>query len=221
MIANDVLIRRAEVVRVHLDILDALLREPLGASQAIRASMSLRFLFDGPLNRAAFEARQPLLVTVPDVAGAPIEQALVFACGGYTIGGNEFSAYYAYRKPGEKSPYRRQFEEQAAASPRILPLAAVKLGSFQQAACLAIMGEVYSRDAVIRYVANKCGGAHHHDDTAKFDAIEHGITSVGHGLELGGDGLSAVFLETLGTAYFLLASPDVSSLRAKLATPAP
>ena len=83
------------------------------------------------------------------------------------------------------------------------------------------MGEVYSRDAVIRYVANKCGGAHHHDDTAKFDAIEHGITSVGHGLELGGDGLSAVFLETLGTAYFLLASPDVSSLRAKLAKPAP
>ena len=59
------------------------------------------------------------------------------------------------------------------------------------------------------------------DWSEKFDAIEHGITSVGHGLELGGDGLSAVFLETVGTAYFLLASPDVSSLRAKLATPAP
>lgn len=217
MIADDVLIRRTEVVRIHLDILEAVLREQPGESQAIRASVSLRFLMDRALSRVANDAGEALRIPSPDLKGIPIDQALVFACGGYAIGGIKFAPYYAYRKPGTASPNRWQFDRQAGASPREHSLVEAKLGTFLQSPCLAILGELFSRETVIRYVANKCGGAHHHDDTTRFDAIEHGVTSVGQGLAMNGDGLSAVFLETLGSAYFMLASPGIGRLRDKLA----
>lgn len=217
MIADDVLIRRTEVVRIHLDILEAVLSEQPGESQAIRASISLRFLMDGALNRVANDIGEALRIPSPDLDGVPIDQALVFACGGYTIGGIAFAPYYGYRMPGPASPYRWQFDRQAAASPREHSLVEAKLGTFLQSPCLGILGKLFSRDIVIRYVANKCGGAHHHDDTVRFDAIEHGVTNVGQGLGMNGDGLSAVFLETLGSAYFLLAAPGTSRLREALA----
>lgn len=217
MVADEVLIRRAEVVRIHLDILETLLAEPLSESQAIRASLSLRFLFSGALSRAAREAGlDDLRIPAPDLTGVPIDQALVFACGGYTLGGTPIAPYYAYRKPGENSPYRAQFEEQAAASPAPHTLVAVKPGAFQKLPCLALLGATFSRGSLVQYVANKCGGAHHHDDTSQFDAIEHGLTNVGHGLQVNGDGMSIVFLETLGTAWFLMTAPDIAPLRNQL-----
>jgi hypothetical protein len=217
VIADDVLIRRNEVVRIHLDILEDILSKPPSISGAIQASISLRFLMDGALSRLAGEKGARLLVPTPDLAGVPLSQALVFACGGYTIAGTAFAPYYAYRRPGENSPHWRQYELEVAASPKIHTLIEVKFGAFQQSTCLAILGKAFTRGAVVRYVANKCGGAHHHDDTASFNEIEHGITNAGHGLELNGNGISAVFLETLGTASLLLSASDVSSLRADIA----
>jgi len=216
MVAEEVLIRRANVVRIHLDILESLLKEPLSPSQAIRASMSLRFLFDGALNRVAHECAIELSIPAPDLTDVPLDQALIFACGGYTISGNEIAPYYAYRQPGPKSPYRAQYDEQVQRSPAHHTLVDVKLGAFQQLTSLAILGTKFTRGAVVRYVANKCGGAHHHDDTLAFDAIEHGLTNVGHSLEIGENELSAVFLETVGTASLLLNAPDVGILRTNL-----
>lgn len=217
MIADDVLIRRTEVVRIHLDILDGIVAEPLSISGAVRASISLRFLMEGALSRLANESGARLLVPTPDLEGVPLSQALVFACGGYTIAGTSFAPYYAYRRPGENSPYRPQYKLEVAASPKAHDFIDVKFGAFQQSICLAILGRTFTRGSVVRYVANKCGGAHHHDDTAGFNEIEHGITSAGHGLELNGNGISAVFLETIGTASLLLSASDVISLRSKIA----
>jgi hypothetical protein len=217
MFADEVLIRRAEVVRIHLAILEALLAEPLSESQAIRASLSLRFLFSGALSHFAHESGiHELRIPAPDLTGVPIDQALVFACGGYTLGATRVGPYYAYRKPGETSPYRAQFEKQASASPGVHTLVPVKLGTYQKLPCLALLGTTFSRGSVVHYVANKCGGAHHHDDTSGFDKIEHGLTNVGHGLQVNGDGMSIVFLETLGTAWFLMTAPDVMALRSRL-----
>jgi hypothetical protein len=50
----------------------------------------------------------------------------------------------------------------------------------------------------------------------KFDRIDERLTKVGHAVQLNGDGVSAVFLETLGTAWFLLSAPSVIELRAAL-----
>jgi hypothetical protein len=217
MIADDVLIRRTEVVCIHLDIIEGILSEPPSVSGAVRASISLRFLLEGALSRVASETGVRLLVPTPNLEGVPLTQALVFACGGYTIAGTAFAPYYAYRKPGENSPHRPQYELEVAASPQAHNFIDAKLGAFQQSICLAILGRSFTRGAVVRYVANKCGGAHHHDDTDGFNEIEHGITNAGHGLELNGDGISAVFLETIGTAYLLLSAPDVISLRSNIA----
>lgn len=212
----EVLVRRAEVVRLHLTILEAQLQEQPSLSQAIRTSMSLRFLLDGALNRVAHELGVKISIPAPDLSNVPINETLAFACGGYTLGGTEFRPYYAYRKPGLNSPYRPQFDRQVRESPPIHSLVDVKLGKFVQLPCLAILGNIFTREGVVRYVANKCGGAHHHDDTGDFDTIEHAITDVGHILELPDQGLSLVFLETVGTAWFLLNSPDVAELRAAL-----
>jgi hypothetical protein len=139
-----------------------------------------------------------------------------FACGGYEIGGARVSPHYAYREPGAHSPHRPQFERQVAASPKTHVLSEVKLGRFGQLPCLAFVAEVLSREGTVHYVANKCGGAHHHDDMAKFDAIDRRLTTVGHVLRVNDDGLSVVFLETLETAWFLLNAPTVADLRAAL-----
>ena len=217
MIADDVLVSRTEVVRIHLDILEGLLSESPSVSSAVRASISLRFLMDGSLSRLIGEMGGGLLVPTPDLTGVPITQTLVFACGGYTIAGASFAPYYAYRKPGDNSPYQSQYGREVAASPKAHNFVDLKFGAFQQSICLAILGRTLTRGAVVHYVANKCGGAHHHDDTDGFDEIEHGITNAGRGLELDGNGLSAVFLETIGAASFLLSAPDVVRLRSNIA----
>lgn len=217
MRSDDVLIRRSQVVRVHLDILEALLAETPSESQAIRASMSLRFFMDGALNQVANELGQTLTVPAPDLTGVPLDQAFAFACGGYVLGGVQVSPYYLYRESGPNSPHRRQYEEQVASSPREHALAEVKLGTFFQLPSMAVIGRSFSREQVVRYVANKCGGAHHHDQTRAFGDLEHGLTTVGHVLQVDGRGLSAVFLETVGTAWFLINAPTVLELRAALA----
>ncbi|AZO17344.1 hypothetical protein EJ069_23065 [Mesorhizobium sp. M2A.F.Ca.ET.043.05.1.1] len=93
----------------------------------------------------------------------------------------------------------------------------IKLSKFLLQPCLGLVGLTVSRNATIRYVANKCGGAHHHDDLAGFNELDMRLTHVGHALRVNGDNISAVFLETLGTASLLLASNSIMNLRRALA----
>lgn len=216
MAADGVLIRRAEVVRIHLDILNAILSEMPSASQAIRASVSLRFLFDGALQQVAHENGAELNIPMPDLDGVPIEQALFFSCGGYSVGGCEITPFYAYRKPGRSSPHRAQFERLIAASPKTHRLIDQKLSKFCLQPCLSIAGKIFTREVLVRYVANKCGGTHHHENMEKFNELERAITAVGQSLELHDMNLSAVFIETVGTASYLLNAPAIQQLMAKL-----
>jgi len=188
---SEVLIRRDEVVRIHLDRLQELVEVSRpGVTHAVQASLSLRFLFDGNLNRVAHAHEHSLVIPAPDTASVPIGQALFFACGGYQLGGRSFLPAYSYREPGLKSPYRRQFEEQIAASPRKHAFSDFKLTKFTALPCLGLLGKVLGREETVRYVANKCGGAHHSDDTNGFDDIEQRLTSIGHALHA--NGISAV-----------------------------
>lgn len=84
--------------------------------------------------------------------------------------------------------------------------------------CLGFAGEIVNRATLVRYVANKCGGTHHHSSRTKFDAIENRLTDIGHGLRVRGEDMSVVFMETLGTAWFLLKSPGITALRKALAS---
>jgi hypothetical protein len=124
--------------------------------------------------------------------------------------------YYLYRGAGQNSHYRAQFERQLATSPAVPPMVSVKLAKFFETPCLGLMGQVLDRRTLVRYVANKCGGAHYSGSRAKFDDIDNRLTDLGQLLQIEGHGLSAVFLETLGTAWLLLQSPEVVQLRRAL-----
>jgi hypothetical protein len=216
---TDVLIQRAEVVAVHLNTLQELLNASKpGVPEALRASLSLRFLFDGALAQAAHQLGKTIQVQAPMLEGIPIDEALLFACGGYQLGTSTVRPHYTYREPGHDSVHRPQFERQIASSPNTHGFADIKLSKFLLQPCLGVVGLIISREATIRYVANKCGGAHHHDDLAKFKELEIRLTQLGHVLRFNGIEISAVFLETLGTASLLLASDSIIALRDALAS---
>jgi hypothetical protein len=217
---SEVLIGRDEVVLIHLDRLQELLAAPEpGVAHAVQASLSLRFLFDGGLNRVAHTHGHTLVIRAPDTAGVPIDQALFFVCGGYLIGRGTVRPAYSYREPGPNSPHRAQFEQQVAASPRDHVFRDFKLTKFTALPCLGLLGKVLDREMTVRYVANKCGGAHHSDDRTGFDEIDRRLTEIGSALHV--NGVSAVFLETLGTAALLMQAPAVQGLMAKLAANVP
>ncbi|TCR95970.1 hypothetical protein [Rhizobium sp. BK418] len=217
MTETDVLISRAETVRIHLDLLDELLSRPnVGPGEAIYASLALRFLIDAlPIH--ARENRLSLLVPAPDLKKVPLDQALFFACGNYNIRGQKVPAHYTFREPGSQSPHRAQFERHMAESPEIFTLIDMKIRNFWQQPCLVVVGNKLNRESSIRYVANKCGGAHYEGDVSRFERIHQLLTSVGHVLRINGDGMSAVFLEVLGSAWFLLNAPAIIDLRRALA----
>ncbi|TRC77687.1 hypothetical protein FJV83_28770 [Mesorhizobium sp. WSM4307] len=218
MQSSEVLIRRAEVVCVHLNTLEELLNvSKPGVAEALRASLSLRFLFDGALIQTAHLLGHAIEIPAPVLERIPIEEAVLFACGGYHLGAATVSPHYTYREPGPNSGHRPQFESQVASSPSTHVFADIKLSKFLLQPCLGLVGLTISRNATIRYVANKCGGAHHHDDLAGFSELDMRLTLVGHALRVNGDSISAVFLETLGTASLLLASNSIITLRAALA----
>ncbi len=129
MVAEDVLIRRAEIVRIHLDILEGLIEEPISTSAAIRASVSLRFLSDGALSQLGHDLGQSIAIPAPDLADIEIEQVLTFACGGYVLAGVEICPHYLYRFSGENSPNRAHFERQIKTSPAQHRLVEHRLGS--------------------------------------------------------------------------------------------
>ncbi|MFK3849289.1 hypothetical protein ACI2J5_07290 [Agrobacterium pusense] len=155
-------------------------------------------------------------IRAPVVNDIPVRDALLFACGGYDLGFGVVKPHYTYREPGLNSPHRAQFERLVAKSPGVHTFAEIKLKLFESQTCLALLGLPVTRENVVRYVANKCGGAHHHDNATDFEEIEIRLTQVGHSLRASGTELSAVFLETIGTASLLLASKSIVELREML-----
>jgi hypothetical protein len=160
---------------------------------------------------------QTVEIPAPVLDGIPIEEAALFTCGGYQLGAATVRPYYTYREPGSNSGHRPQFERQVANSPGTHVFADIKLSKFLLQPCLGLVGLTISRNATIRYVANKCGGAHHHDDLAGLNELDMRLTHVGHALRVNDDEISAVFLETLGIASLLLASNSIITLRGALA----
>jgi hypothetical protein len=213
------LLDRETVIRIHLDRLaEIVTKDAPTAADALYASVALRWLADdNPLGRVAREFSLPMNVLVPDLTDVPIEQSLLFVCGGYRLGNRYVQPYYLYRAAGEKSIFRRQYEDQLSRSPIKHTFREVRLGNFWTSPSMAITGNLLDRNCVIRFVANKCGGAHHHEDETRLNQVEKFIATMGESFHLPDDGISMVFSETIGTAWFLINSPDIHVLRLKLA----
>ncbi|WP_145066745.1 hypothetical protein [Engelhardtia mirabilis] len=91
------------------------------------------------------------------------------------------------------------------------------LGKFWKQPSLGTLGATVDREKAVRFVANRCGGAHHSATAETFKEVEKLISDVGRAFQLDGNGLSIAFSEVLGTAWHLLASPSVCELRRRLA----
>jgi hypothetical protein len=211
------LIDRNLVVRIHLDQINFILSKgKVELIDAIYASIALRCLLERSLiGRVAHENGIVLRVKHPDLSRSPHLGALIFVCGGYALGKNYFKPFYFFRIPGENSPWRSHYEEQLTESEKALQLHETKLQHFEAAPSMVVGNEVISRGDVFKFVANKCGGAHHDSDVERYDKIEKLLLTIGE-IVSAPSGISAVFAETLGTAWFLLNSPSVRALHYKL-----
>lgn len=217
---RNILIDRRHVVGIHLDQLErSTAPDTPSIDDAIYASVALRFLMDGNImGSIAHECGIDLEVESPDFSHVPLSQALLFSAGGYPYGGHQIEPYYSYRYSGPASAHRSQFEANRESSPKQPTMKKLKLSKFLATPCLVFACEVIDRATLVRYVANKCGGAHHHASRAKFDAIDNRLTDLGNSLKLNGSGLSVVFMEVLGTAWLLLQSPGVGALRSVISS---
>jgi hypothetical protein len=213
-----VLIDRTKILQIHLNQLaDIAANSEPNARDAIYASVALRCIFEkGLIGRVAKEHGITISVVSPKLDDIPYQNALVFVCGGYRLGSNYTRPFYLYREPGLKSVYRPQFEREIASSPSEYNYQEVKLRDFLASTSVAIIGRIICREAVFRFVAHKCGGAHYHDSIDGFDDLEKAAANVGKILHTTDSGLSALFSETIGTAWFLTNSPSVQRLRAVL-----
>lgn len=213
------LITREALVGLHLDQLSAILSsDHPGPGGAVQASIILRVLMDrGLLGRVGRDHGLVLKVLTPEVKADVIGQSLFFACGGHRCGERLVPPLWVFREPGPKSPHRPQFESLVAESRQDCGTKEVKLGKFWNQPSLGAFGATIDREKVVRFVANRCGGAHHSASEENFEEVEKLISDVGRAFQLDGNGLSIAFSEVLGTAWYLLASPSVRDLRRRLA----
>lgn len=145
--------------------------------------MAIHFLIDDNApGSVAHELGIAINVKVPAFDGIPLDKAILFAAGGYPYAGRLTDIYYFYREPGPRSPHRLQYEENVKASPKYPPMTGVKPTRFLATLCLALAGEILDRAELIRYVANKCGGAYR--SRSKFNQIQTRLTDVGHAVAI-------------------------------------
>jgi hypothetical protein len=186
---------------------------------AILASVSLRVLFEkGLLGGVAKAHGVRMEIDAPDLRSVPYHQALAFSCGNYQLIDGFVPPSYLYREPGSASPHRKQFEDQRKNSPNGFSLRALTCDEFMQSPSVAFCGRVYSRENVVKFVANKCGGAHstHEKEVTKFEDLDRDLTLLGRSLSVGEENLNIVCSEVIGSAWFLLNSSATKLLMQRL-----
>lgn len=160
-----------------------------------------RLLIDngGSLARVAKDLGRPLAVLAPvnaQTIDALAGLATVYVCGNTTVGGVTI-ATSAITRGNARQP---NFEDEHPDERQSLTL-----GQFKNQTCLSWMGHRISREALIKYVANKLGGVHFDDrrnsltDIA-LDAIRHKVNFVG---------FDGVYFELLATGRFIRESPSI------------
>ncbi len=214
------LIDQDTLVCIHLNELEKLVsRNEPSPGDAIHASIVLRVLNDDNLlGKVGQNHDLQILVSAPKLDESWLDQALFFVCGGHRYGNRDIARLCKFREPGSASPHRPQYEDLVANLNGSQERIEMKLGQFWEEPSLSACGTTVSRNRIIRYVANRCGGAHYSNSTDRFEVkkLEPLITEIGMAFHLEGNGLSVVFAEIIGTAWYLITSPSIQVLRERL-----
>lgn len=156
-------INLARVVAEDLDFLSKEWNQDIDDASLRRTSPVLRnLLVDGLLGRAAYQANLDIRIMAPAInrvtSEAELKECIFFQAGGAKYKGMvvQSTSYIARAKGPEeiKASYKRSKDVIGKNYP-------VKLGAFLKQTSFVIKGVLINREEVIKYVANKLGGAHY------------------------------------------------------------
>lgn len=212
------------VVSEDLDFLFKEWNQDIDDASLRRSSPVLRsLLIDGLLGRAAREVGREIRILAPAICKVLTEDELksmqFYQAGGAKHKGVELQAVtFTARIPSEQE-MKASFDRTRGAIGKSYP---EKLGIFLKQTSIAIDGVLINREEVIKYVANKLGGAHYDSSRvqpaglnqvslegkyALLDKVRAGVFMADK---------NAVYYELLSIGQRLVNSRDVSHLRKQL-----
>ncbi len=216
-----------ELTRLVAEDLDYLFKEwnqDIDDASLRRSSPVLRaLLVEGLLGRAAHQVGREIRVMAPAI-GRIVKEAELRECAFFQAGGAKYkgmivqsmSMVLRAKTPAEiKASYERQKEIIGKSYP-------VKLGVFLKQTSFVVKGVLINREEVIKYVANKLGGAHY--DASRATSKEDGEVSLEQKYALLDEvragtvmaDKNAVYYELLSIGQRLVNSRDIRTLRKHL-----
>lgn len=183
---------------------------------SLRRSSTLlrRLLVDNELQRAwkaAGFAREPIVKasTLQHLVNtAPIDKVQFAAAGGANYKGAELRGAILRNYAMTEEQIKKEYSEG-------VPIAISGLREFIEAPSVIVKGKVIPRRVVIKYVANKLGGAHHDEKRGKTDE-ELLFARLDGAQQIRLLDKPAVYFELLSAGQALVQSEDVKKLIAKV-----
>lgn len=168
-----------------------------------------RLVVDGDLQRAwkaSGRTGQPQITSAtltPTIDAIPLSKLRFAAAGGAKHRGMTVWGI-------TEGSYRVTPELLARVKQRTVPVATCPLKTFAEAPAIIVEGEQIPRRVVIKYVANKLGGAHH--DAKRGDSKEEALFARLDSITTYVREKQAVYYELLSAGQALASAPDLLSL---------
>lgn len=216
-----------ELARLVAEDLDYLFKEwnqDIDDASLRRSSPVLRaLLVEGLLGRAAHQVNREVRVMAPAigrvVTEAELRECTFFQAGGAKYKGMMVQSMSMIPRANTPAEIKASYERSKDVIGKSYP---VKLGVFLKQTSFVVKGILINREEVIKYVANKLGGAHY--DSSRPASKEVGEASLNQKYALLDDvrtGMStadknAVYYELLSIGQRVANSRDIRSLRKHL-----
>lgn len=192
-------------------------------SLRIASPILRRLLIDGMLTKAANMLNMQIEITVPLVSRAGSFENLrnveFYQCGGAKYKGMIIQSVSMFNKALSPQEIKELYQRNKDKFDKTCP---VNISVFLKQPSFVIRGTTINREEVIKYVANKLGGAHYDSkrkiagDTSKI-TLEHKyalMDMVHNGMIVASK--DAIYYELLSIGQTLINSRDVCQLRKKL-----
>jgi hypothetical protein len=149
----------------------------------------------------------------PQIGCATLRQALkslplgridLASAGGTRFGGAELTGFMQLQGAMSAEEARARYEQG-------IPREVVGLRTFVESPCIVVRGEPVVRRVLIKYVANKLGGAHH--DGKRGTAHEEQLYALLDGVQFELLQKPIAYFELLGLGQSLASSEDIERLR--------
>jgi len=214
----------ARVVAEDLEYLFAEWNQDIDDASLRRNSLVLRkLLIEGLLSRVAHEVDKQVLVMTPAIGrlitDAELRECRFFQAGGALYKGTIVQSISMISRAKTEAEIKASYERSKESIEKDYP---VKLNVFLKQTSLVVDGVLINREVVIKYVANKLGGAHY--DKSREDTKAGGNISLEQKYELLDKVRSdvtvadknAIYYELLSIGQRLVNSGDIHQLQKHL-----